>query len=43
MHARIHMRLIGMEKIPVLHKPDYSNRETDYAFIKEAEARENMP
>ena len=40
MHARIHMRLISMDKPPVLHKPDYSNRETDYAFIKEAEARE---
>lgn len=39
-HAKVHMRLGGFYELPALHRPNYSNRENDTAFVREAELRE---
>lgn len=40
MHARIHKRLGGFEKLPKLHKPDYTRHKTDEMLLTEAHHRE---
>ncbi|WP_432665857.1 ferritin family protein [Wukongibacter baidiensis] len=40
MHARIHKRLGGFEKLPKLHKPDYTRHNTDGLLLIEASHRE---
>lgn len=40
MHARIHKRLGGFEKLPKLHKPDYTRYNTDDLLLKQAHKRE---
>lgn len=40
MHANIHRKLGGFNKLPNLFKPDYSKHETDGLLLQEAEKRE---
>ncbi|WP_053956002.1 ferritin family protein [Inediibacterium massiliense] len=40
MHARVHQRLGGFEKLPILHKPDYTRHGTDELLLEEANKRE---
>ncbi|WP_432402050.1 ferritin family protein [Wukongibacter sp. M2B1] len=40
MHAKIHKRLGGFEKLPKLHKPDYTRHNTDDLLLMEASHRE---
>lgn len=39
-HARVHMRLGGFDRLPKLHKPDYSKHNTDELLLMEAAKRE---
>jgi rubrerythrin len=40
MHARIHKRLGAFEKLPKLHRPDYTRHNTDDLLLREANKRE---
>ena len=40
MHARIHKRLGGFEKLPKLSRPDYTRHNTDNLLLEEANKRE---
>lgn len=40
MHARIHKRLGGFEKLPKLFRPDYTRHNTDDLLLEEANKRE---
>lgn len=40
MHAKIHKKLGGFEKLPTLHKPDYTKYDTDEQLLEQAHMRE---